>query len=52
MEVKEPVFRRLRVLILINTGLGWRTFFKVVGAFNKLRELVICRNDMADYQHF
>jgi len=36
---------------LINTGLNWKTLFKIIKAFNRLRELVLCRNNMTDYEN-
>ena len=47
----KPVFPKLKTLVLINTGINWRTLFKVIKAFNKLKELVLCRNQMTDYEN-
>ena len=47
----KPIFPRLKTLVLINTGLSWRILFKIIKAFDKLRELVLCRNDMTDYEN-
>jgi hypothetical protein len=38
-------------LVLINTGLKWKILFKIIKAFNKLKELVVCRNDLTDYEN-
>lgn len=33
----KPVFQRLKTLVLINTGLKWKTLFKIIKGFNKLK---------------
>ena len=42
------MFKNLRSLILISTGLTWKTFFKVVAAFKSVHEYILCKNDLSD----
>lgn len=48
---ESPLFKSLRCLILIGTGLTWRSFFKVAGAFRGVHEFILCKNDLSDFQH-
>jgi len=43
------MFKGLRSLILISTGLTWRSFFKVVAAFKDVEEFILCKNDLSDF---
>lgn len=45
------VFQSLQSLILIHTGCRWKTVFSVLPAFPQLDSLVLCRNDMTDYEN-
>ena len=42
------MFKNLRSLILINTGLTWKSFFKVVSAFKHVHEFILCKNNLSD----
>lgn len=42
------LFKKLKSLILIHTGINWKTLFKVLPAFPILQSLVLCRNNMSD----
>ena len=42
------LFRNLRCLILIKTGLTWQTFFKVAAAFHRVHDFILCKNDLSD----
>ncbi len=33
---------------MIKTSLSWKTFFKVVSAFKKTHEFILCKNDLSD----
>jgi len=41
------LFRNLRSLILIKTGLTWKSFFKVVAAFKRVNDFILCKNDLS-----
>lgn len=45
------LFANLRCLILINTGLTWKSFFKVVSAFKAVHEFILCKNDLSDVEN-
>jgi hypothetical protein len=47
----QPIFPKLKTLVLINTGLKWKSLFKIIRAFSKLKELVLCKNDLTDYEN-
>lgn len=42
------LFKSLKCLILIKTNLTWETFFKVVSAFSRVQEFILCKNDLSD----
>jgi Leucine-rich repeat (LRR) protein len=44
-------FPNLKCLILINTGLKWKSFFKVVAAFMEVYEFILCKNDLSDVEN-
>lgn len=44
------MFRSLRCLILIKTGLSWGSFFRVVCAFGRVEEFILCKNDLSDVE--
>jgi tubulin-specific chaperone E len=48
---ETPLFKSLRCLILIGTGLTWRSFFKVAAAFRQVHEFILCKNDLSDFQN-
>jgi hypothetical protein len=50
LEESRP-FPNLKCLILINTGLKWKSFFKVVGAFREAYEFILCKNDLSDVEN-
>lgn len=33
----QPIFQKLKTLVLINTGLKWKILFKIIKGFNKLK---------------
>ena len=45
------MFKALRSLILIQTGLTWKSFFKVVSAFTKVQEFILCKNNLSDTEN-
>ena len=42
------LFANLRCLILINTNLTWKSFFRVLSAFRAVHEFILCKNDLSD----
>ena len=52
--LKEPpidVFMGLQSIILINMGLTWKTITKVLPAFRFVEELILCKNDLRDFDN-
>ena len=48
---KKSLFPRLKCLILINTGLTWKSFFKVLPAFAQVQEFILCKNNLVDVEN-
>jgi len=50
---RSPInlFQSLQSLILIHTGSRWKTVFSVLPAFPHLESLVLCRNDLSDFEN-
>jgi tubulin-specific chaperone E len=47
----EGLFKNLKVLVLIKMELTWSVVSSVLNAFPMLEELVLCRNDLNDYEN-
>lgn len=44
-------FRNLSSIILINMNLTWKTLSKVLPAFRNVEELIVCRNNLNDFEN-
>lgn len=52
--LKEPpmdVFQNLSSIVLINMNLTWKTLSKVLPAFRNVDELLLCRNQLNDFDN-
>ena len=47
----KGVFKTLKTLNLIDMGLTWRQISRVLGAFPNLENLILCRNNLVDFQN-
>lgn len=49
----KPVeaFKNLKTLILLDMGLNWKELNKVKAAFDKVEELILCRNELNDFEN-
>lgn len=45
------IFKNLKSMVLIDTNLNWRILFKVYPSFPGVEELVLCRNQIHDYEN-
>jgi hypothetical protein len=43
------IFSRIKVMVLINMKLNWRTVSEVLPSFRCVEELILCRNKLTDY---
>lgn len=49
----KPVeaFKNLKTLILLDMGLNWKEINKIKAAFDKVEELILCRNQLTDFEN-
>ena len=48
---ETQLFKNLRTLILIKTGLTWKSFFKVLPVFRNVHEFILCKNNLSDTEN-